>query len=246
MTAGGGGLRGELVRTSQLVWERGWVANHDGNLSVRLDGERLLATPTSFSKRLVEDADLIVLDRAGNVVEGRRRAFSEIVLHLLAYRVRDDVRAVLHAHPPTATGFAVAGQSVDPTITPEAVVSLGDRIPLVPHALPGDRALLETFGQALLVHDAVLFEGHGALTVGVDLEQALLRMELVEHLARIELVSRQVGNPRRLSRPEVETLLKKRTAAGLGPAARAKTAGQRDPEEDLATLIAAEVREALG
>lgn len=142
----------------------------------------------------------------------------------------------------------MSGLEVDPTITPEAVVSIGDRIPLVPHFLPGDARLLDAVGEALVAYDAIVLGSHGVLTVGDDLEQAFLRMELVEHLARMQLVSRQVGRTARLSRPEVERLLQKRTKAGLGLEGRrrrgaAPLAGEGD---DLAALIAAEVKAALG
>ena len=236
-----------LAEYSRLLWEKGWVANHDGNLSVRR-GDGLLATPTSFSKRAVTEGDVLVLDAAGKVIEGRHRVFSEISLHVAAYEARPDARAVIHAHPTVSCGFAVAGVEVDPTITPEAVVSLGDRVPLLSHHLPGAAALLEELRAALASYDAVLFASHGVLTVGDDLEQAFLRAELVEHLARIQLASRQLGRTDRLAPAEVAALLEKRAKAGLGPTARAKRAGPSGggvSRPALAALIADEVRLAL-
>lgn len=234
---------------SRLLWDRGWVANHDGNVTARCEDGTLLATPTAVSKRLVGPGEVLHLDGAGKLLAGTGKPFSELVLHLVAYRVRDDVRAVIHAHPPKAFGFSVAGVEVDPTLTPEAVVSIGDRIPLLPHFLPGDPRLPEAVGAALATCDAVTLRNHGVLTVGADLEQAFLRLELVEHLARVQLVAQQLGRVDRLPRGEVEQLLRKRAAAGLGPEGRQRrgAAAPSGPAgEDLAALIAAEVKAALG
>lgn len=214
------GQRRELVHWCRKVWERGWVANHDGNLSCRLPGRRYLATPTSFSKGEVSEDDLLVLDRHGNKIQGRWRAFSEKSMHLAAYACRPDVNAVLHAHPPVATGLSVAGVDVETTILAEAVISLGDRIPTIPFALPGSESQLETLVLALPFFDAVVLGRHGVLTTGKDVEQAFLRMELVEHLARIKQVALQVGRPQHLTAHEVELLMRKRKKGGLGPEAR--------------------------
>ena len=214
------GLRRELVHWCRKVWDRGWVANHDGNLSCRLPGRRYLATPTSFSKGEVRPEDLLVLDRHGRKLQGRWRPFSEISMHLAAYAAREDVTAVLHAHPPTATGFSVAGVAIETTILAEAVISLGPRIPTIPFAMPGSESQLETLTACLPHYDAIVLGRHGVITVGEDIEQAYLRMELVEHLARIKQVALQVGRPATLTAHEVETLVRKRTRGGLGPLAR--------------------------
>lgn len=210
-------LRRELIRACHAVHARGWVANHDGNLSARLDGDRLLCTPTAISKGDVAPEQLIVVDAQGQVVQGTRRPFSELKLHRVAYRVRPDVAVVLHAHPPTATGFAVAGVPLGPAFMAEPVVSLGAEIPLLPFGLPGDAALESALGEALARVDAVLLGGHGVLTVGPDVETALLRMELVEHMARIALVARQLGGARPIPSADVDRLLEQRRKAGLGP-----------------------------
>lgn len=210
-------LRAELVATSRRLHENGWVANHDGNLSVRLHGDRFLITPTATSKRDVDDASLLVVDAEGKVLEGRKRPFSELELHLCCYRARPEVDAVLHAHPPIATAFGLVGQSLSPLALPELVVSLGARIQTLPRALPKDKAALERLAQAAGEDDAVLLSGNGALTLGVDLEQALLRMELVEHYAKILHAARALGPVPPLAPGEVETLLAARKKAGLGP-----------------------------
>src|SRR5690606_2448675 len=139
---------------------------------------------------------LLVVDGAGKVLSGGGRVFSEIGLHLAIYRARRDVNAVVHAHPPKATGLSVAGSRLLETpFLPEAIVSLGPSVPTVPFAPPGDAAAraLEPF---LGAYDAVLLENHGVLAWGKDVEQAYLRLELVEHLARIALVAEQAGGVR--------------------------------------------------
>jgi L-fuculose-phosphate aldolase len=213
-------LRSELVAVSHALHRRGWVANHDGNVTARIGADRYLATPTSVSKGAVTENMLIVVDGSGQRVSGEFRPFSELVLHLGAYRARADVLAVVHAHPPTATAFAVTGRGLDRPILPEAVVSLGARIPLAAYAPPGSKAYSERPGELIRLYDAILLENHGALTVGTDLEQALLRMELVEHLARIEWRARHLGGVSYLPEEDVERLLDKRAKAGLGPRVR--------------------------
>lgn len=213
-------LRRELVQTSHALHARGWVANHDGNLSARLESGRILCSPTAVSKGDVTPESLIVVDEQGAVVQGTRKPFSELRLHRVAYAARPDVCVALHAHPPTATGFAVAGLSLGPPFLAEPVVSLGAEVPLVPYGLCGDPALDEALSDALSRADAVMLANHGVFTVGKDFESALLRMELVEHLAKIALVARQLGGARPIPGEDVETLLEQRKKAGLGPRAR--------------------------
>jgi len=215
-------LRNELVRRSRQVYQLGWVANHDGNLSVRLDEGRFLATPTSVSKGDVTPEMLVLLDGQGKLLQGTRKPFSEFKLHLAAYQARPELRAVLHAHPPTATGFAVAGADLGPPFMAEPVVSLGSEIPCVPYFFPGAEGETDAVADALRRADALLLGNHGVLTVGPDLEHCLLRMELVEHLARIALVARQLGGPKPIPAQDVQRLVEKRQAAGLGPSVRAQ------------------------
>ncbi len=186
-------LRTELVRRSRELHSRGWVANHDGNLTARLGTDRFLATPTAVSKGAVGPEMLIVVDRTGSVVQGTRKGFSELKLHLAAYEARADVLCVVHAHPPTATGFAVAGQELGPPFMAEPVVSLGPRVPLIPFGLPGEPDLGAALAAALADADVVLLQNHGVLAVGPDLETCVLRLELVEHLCKVALVARQLG-----------------------------------------------------
>jgi len=202
-------LRAELVRVSRALHARGWVANHDGNVTARLDGERFLSTPTATSKGDVSPASLIVVDRDGALVAGTRKPFSELKLHLAAYRRRSDVGAVVHAHPPNASGFAAAGVGLGAPFMAEAVVSIGPEVPLLPFGLPGDPALDAALSEALARADVFLLGNHGVLVVGPDPDLCLLRLELVEHLCRVALVARQLGGPRPLPEEVVSKLADK-------------------------------------
>ena len=211
--------RREIVEVSRALHSRGWVANHDGNLSARLSGrdDALLCTPTAVSKGDVTPESLIVVGPDNAVLQGTRAPFSELRLHRVAYAARADVNVVIHAHPPTATGFAVAGIPLGAPFMAEPVVSLGETVPLVPYALVGSPALDEALAAALQGSDAVMLANHGVLTVGPSFELALLRMELVEHLCKIALVARQLGGPVPIPRADVEKLLEGRAKAGLNP-----------------------------
>lgn len=232
----------QLAQLCQDLHQRGWVANHDGNVSVRLPEGGALASPTAVSKRDVRPEMLVTVDNEGKVVAGTRKVFSEISLHRAAWRARPEVRWVLHAHPPYATAWACCGEEfwASPFLA-EAVVSLGDRIPLVSTAAPG--AGTGALESALGFADAVLLGNHGVLTVGPDAETALLRMELVEHLARIAAIARPLGGPMPLPAEMVTTLLEARKKASLGPGAAAPPSAA-GPAPD-STDVAAVVQEAL-
>lgn len=213
-------LAQQIVAVSHALHRRGWVANHDGNVSARLDGGRFLVTPTAISKADATEGGLAVTDDGGKPVEGEARPPSEFALHLGAYAVRDDVHAVVHAHPPYATALACAGKSIT-TFLPEAIVSIGAEVPLAPFALPfGDegaapiRALIDR-------NDALLLCRHGVLTVGPTMELAMLRMELVEHMARILTLALPHGGVKPLPDAVLPVLLGKRRKASklLGAAA---------------------------
>lgn len=212
-------VRQQLAEFSRLVWERGWVANHDGNLSARLRRGRLMCTPTSESKRTIRADMVLVVDDGGKKLAGRGRPFSELALHLAYYHARADVGAVIHAHPPTATGLALAGVGLDQPLLPEAVVSIGPSVPTVPLTMPGGDAV-QAMAPFIDEFDALLLAGNGVITAGVDMEMAFLRMELVEHLAKIALAAHQLGGATPLPPRYLQSLLAARARAGLGPEAR--------------------------
>jgi L-fuculose-phosphate aldolase len=202
-------IRAEIVSVCQRIYQKGWVAANDGNVSVRLDDSRVLCTPTAISKGSVQAEDLIICNRSGQKLNGHRDHTSEIAMHLMAYQVRPDVQAVVHAHPPIATGFAVAGRALDKALLPEVIVQLG-AVPLARYGLPGTPALSENLLPLLPNFDALLLENHGCTTLGEDVWQAFYRMEIVEHLARITMVAEMVGGARPLPRSEVEKLFESR------------------------------------
>ena len=159
--------RQDIVRVCHLMYEKGWVAANDGNVSVRLDNNRVLCTPTSLSKGMVKEEDLILCDGNGNKIEGRLDRTSEIAMHNTIYSLRPDVQAVVHAHPPVATGFATAGRALDKALLPEVIIQLG-AVPLASYGLPGTAAL--TAGMLTLIpnYDAILMQNHGCVAYGSD------------------------------------------------------------------------------
>jgi L-fuculose-phosphate aldolase len=210
-------LRVQVADVARQLHASGWVANHDGNVTAR-DGARFLATPTATSKRLIGDRDLIEVDARGQIV-GPGKVFGEIGLHLVVYERRPDVGCVVHAHPPNAT--AISASRANPIERPfiaEAVVSLGPSIPRIPYAQPGDAARAALAPWCELV-DAVLLGNHGVIAWGADPEQALLRLELVEHLARIAIAAAPLGGVEPLPAAAIAPLLAARAKAGIGRAA---------------------------
>lgn len=206
--AGEAKSRRQIVEIGDWLHERGFVAGTEGNISARLSGGRILTTPTGVSKRGMRSTDLVLVELDGERLRkqsSRRNASSEIATHLTIYRARPDVNAVVHAHPPTATGFAVAGRALEQPLLPEIVVALKS-IPLVPYATPGSRELSELLKNLITDHDAVLLANHGVVTCGSDLNDAYLKMEMVEQFAKIVLAAEQAGEPRELPEGEVKKL----------------------------------------
>ncbi len=194
----------------RLIYEKGWVAANDGNVSIRLDENRILCTPTAISKRMVTVDDLVVCDLDGNKIEGSRERTSEIAMHTAIYSLRPDIRAVVHAHPPVATGFASAGRALDKALLPEVVIQLG-AVPLASYGLPGTPALTNGMLPLIPHYDALLLENHGCTCYAPDVWQAFFRMEMVEHFARIAFVAEMLGGARALPRAEVEKLFEARS-----------------------------------
>lgn len=197
--------RDDVVRVCRLIYEKGWVAMNDGNVSVRIAEDRILCTPTAVSKGMVEAEDLIVCDMGGNKVEGRGERTSEIAMHTTIYELRTDIQSVVHAHPPVATGFAAAGKALDKALLPEVIIQLG-AVPLAAYGLPGTPALTDGMRPLIPHYDAVLLQNHGCTCYGKDVWQAFFRMEMVEHFAKITFVAEMLGGARPLPREEVEKL----------------------------------------
>lgn len=202
-------FRDDIVRTCRLMYEKGWVAANDGNVSIRLEQDRILCTPTAISKGMVEADDLIICDMQGNKVEGRRERTSEIAMHTTIYSMRTDVKSVVHAHPPVATGFATAGRALDKALLPEVIIHLG-AVPLAEYGLPGTPALTQGMLPLIPDYDALLMQNHGCVCYGRDVWQAFFRMEMVEHFARVTFVAEMLGGARPLPRQEVQKLFDSR------------------------------------
>jgi L-fuculose-phosphate aldolase len=206
-------LRREMVRVGRLMWERGLVAATDGNLSVRMGPNRLLVTASGVSKGFLSDDDLVIIRLDGEPVSSYRGRDShpstEIAMHLEVYRQRPDVNAVVHAHPPLATAFSIAGVSLARCVIPEVIVTLGG-IPTAEYATPGTPEVPVSIQQAVREYDAMILAHHGSLTVGDTLWEAYLRLEKVEHTAEITLAAQQLGQVHTLSPQAVEKLTEKR------------------------------------
>lgn len=202
-------MRQEMVRLGRLMWERGYVAATDGNLSARLDRDRLLVTASGQSKGFLSADDLVIINLEGEPVASHRgrglRPSSEIRMHLEVYRQRPDVNAVVHAHPPISTAFSIAGISLARCVIPEVIVTLG-AIPTAGYATPGTGEVAASIRQAICDYDALILAHHGSLTVGKSLWEAYLRLEKVEHTAQITLAAQQLGQVQTLSPEAVAKL----------------------------------------
>jgi L-fuculose-phosphate aldolase len=198
--------RQNICTAGNWLYERGFIPGCDGNLSVRLDPNRILATPKGFCKGMMAPEDLVITDIEGHKLEGNHEPSSELAMHLLIYKRRPDANAICHAHPPIATGFAAAGVPLDKPLLAEMVVTFG-RIPLAPFALPGTSEVPWSLEPLVSEYDAILMANHGVVTYGVDLISAFHRMDVVEHYARVSLVTELLGKQSLLSGCDVEKLL---------------------------------------
>jgi L-fuculose-phosphate aldolase len=207
-------LRDDIVRTGRMMYERGWIAASDGNLSIRLGPNRLLATPSGVCKGTMHADDLIVCDNDGNKIDGLRERTTEMAMHVAIYYARPDIQAVVHAHPPISTGFAVAGKALNLGLMPELIVTMGS-VPLAEYGLPGTPALVDGMLPYVGKYNAILLANHGAVCYGQDLYQAYARMESLEHMARIALVAEMLGGPKVLPRVEIEKLFDARSRYGV-------------------------------
>ncbi|MCP4148036.1 MAG: class II aldolase/adducin family protein [bacterium] len=206
-----------LVEICQKLDNKGFGANHDGNVSVKYE-DTLLTTPTAVSKGDIVPEMILTLDMEGKKIRGVGNPFSEIKLHLAAYRAGDSINAVVHAHPPFSMARGLAGGDFEVGV-PEAVVSIGDVIPVAPYAFPGAPENNGIIAEALSKCDVFLMAGNGVLAVGRDLKEAYLRMELLEHLLKIDYYARSMpaANPMTLPTTDKQKLLEKRASIGLGP-----------------------------
>lgn len=186
-------LKKHLTEYGHRLYQRGFLAGADGNISVRLDDDRVMVTPSGIAKGFMTPDDAVIVDFAGKVRQGSHQASSELLMHLFVYQAREDVFACVHSHAPFATSFAVAGIALPEDVLPEVVLTVG-KIPLTDYAPPGTDAVPKSLEPHIESANAFLLRNHGLLTLGRNLEEAYNRHETVEHLARIVYQARHLGN----------------------------------------------------
>ena len=201
-------IKEQICDVCRKMWQLGWVAANDGNVTAMLDDGTLLATPTGMSKSFITPEKLIRIDRAGNILEAPNglRPSSETKMHLRCYDKRSDVRSVIHAHPPGATGFAVAHKAMDMYNMIEDVAAIGS-VPLTPYGTPSTYEVPDAIEPYLEEHDVMLLENHGALAVGSDVITAFYRMESLELWAKITINAVILGGSRDISRENIQKLI---------------------------------------
>lgn len=209
-------IREQICDICHKMWQLGWVAANDGNVSVKLSDGTFLATPTGMSKSFITPEKLVRIDKNGEIIEAisNYRPSSEIKMHLRCYQEREDIAAVLHAHPPAATGYAVANKPLDEYSMIETVIALGS-IPVTPYGTPSTYEVPEAIAPYLGEHDALLLQNHGALTVGADLVTAYYRMETLELFAKISLNAHMLGGAQEISRENIDRLIAMRSGYGV-------------------------------
>lgn len=205
-------IKDQICDVCHKMWQLGWVAANDGNVSVRLEDGTFLATPTGMSKSFITPDKLLRIDAKGNVLEGAEglRPSSEIKMHLRCYEKRADVNAVVHAHPPAATGFAVAHRPMDMYNMIEDVAAIG-AVPLTPYGTPSTTEVPDAIEPYLNDHDVMLLENHGALTVGSDVITAYYRMESLELWAKITINAIILGGSYDIDRKNIDKLINLRS-----------------------------------
>jgi len=223
--------RRDICAVGRWIHDREYVASTDGNISVRLGPDRILLTPTSMSKAMMNPEDLVIVDFDGKRVSGHRKPSTELGMHILIYRLRPDINAVCHAHPPTATGYAAAGLPLDKPILCELVIGLGS-IPVARYGTPGTSELGASIEPYVQDHDAILMANHGVVTYGPDLLTAYLRMETTEHFAQVSLVTERLGKSLLLSGADVEKLVAARARYCAGAQPDAPEMGEVAPVMD--------------
>lgn len=205
-----------ICEIGRRIYEKGFVAANDGNLSIKVSDDRVLVTPTGVSKGFMTPEMILLSDMNANTIDNTTeyRLSSEFKMHLQVYRDRPDAGAIVHAHPPFATAFAVCGMGLCDRILPEALLILGD-IPLAPYATPSTQEVPDSVAGMFERHDAVLLQNHGALTVGPELMNAYFKLETLEHLAKVDFFARQLGAPRVLTESETQKIMDVRNKMSL-------------------------------
>ena len=220
-------IKQEICEVGHRLYHNGFVAANDGNISVKLNENEFYCTPTGVSKGSLTPDMIIKIDAEGNKIEGKLNPSSEIKMHLRVFRERPDVNAVVHAHPPVATAFTVAGIPLDRYILPEAVLTIGD-VPTCEYATPSTMEIPDSLMPYIQEHDAFMLKNHGALTVGNTLTRAFFTMEEVEFNAKIMKYAMELGRIQEISEEKMYELMDLRARFGLpGKHPGYKTAEER-------------------
>jgi L-fuculose-phosphate aldolase len=208
MVTGEFALKNLMCEIGRRIWRKGYVAANDGNFSVKISDNEILTTPTSVSKGFMKPDMIIKVDFSGKVIAGnpKFKPSSEVKMHIKVYREREDVKSVIHAHPPYCTSFAVAGIPLNKCVLPEAIIVIG-AVPIAEYGLPSTHEIPDAIHTHIQNSDAILLANHGALTLGPDLETTYFRMETLEHTAYIVHLARQLGNVNVLPQNEVDRLM---------------------------------------
>lgn len=201
----------QILEIGRRMWQKEWVAANDGNISVKISDNEFLTTATGVSKGFMTEEMIILVDSDGAVIDThpKYKPSSELKMHMEVYKSRKEINAVVHAHPPYSTSFAVIGKPLDQFILPEAVLNLGI-VPVAKYATPSTIEVPESIQPFLEKSDTILLQHHGALTLGSDLETAYYRMETLEHYSKILHLTQSIGNINFIEDEQLERLIKLR------------------------------------
>lgn len=209
-------VKQQICEIGKRIYMNGFVAANDGNITVKLNNEEIITTPTGVSKGFMTPEMLIKVDMNGNVLskDSMYKPSSEIKMHIRVYKEREDVRSVVHAHPPYATSFAIVGKPLTKPIMPEAVITLGC-VPIAEYGTPSTEEIPDAIAKYLQNYDALMLENHGALTYGHDLINAYYKMESLEFYAKLTFITTLLGGPKELSENQVNSLYEIRKKLGI-------------------------------
>ncbi|MFA6309269.1 MAG: class II aldolase/adducin family protein [Clostridia bacterium] len=199
-------LKEQICEIGRRIYQKGFIASNDGNISAKIGENEFLITPTGVSKGFMKPDMIVKVDANGILIEGQSHPSTEIKLHLAAYKERRDINSVVHAHSPYATAFAVAGIALDKPLLPETIYTLGE-VPISKYATPSSTELANSVSRLLKNHDALLMANHGVLTVGTDLENAYFKLETLEFYAKISYLTQMLGKQNELTKSETDKLI---------------------------------------
>ncbi len=199
-------LKKDIIEVGKMLHSHGYIAATDGNISIRISQNRIITTASGVSKGYLKEEHIVTVDADGNLLSGRHKPSSELKMHLVAYKMRPDIKAIVHAHPPTCTAFTIAGVSLAKCVLPEVVMTLGV-IPTADYATPTTGEVPDSIRDFISRYDAVLLDRHGAITVSQkDVYDAYYKLEKIEHTAEVTLKARQLGQIKTLTEEQVGKL----------------------------------------